>query len=50
MNGTLSVSLCNLFHFHKEAVPALRLEFSRFCTVGIREFLYKNGCKMSKEK
>ena len=28
MNGTLSVLLCNLFCFHKEAVPALWLEFS----------------------
>ena len=50
MNGTLSVLLCNLFHFHKEAVPALRLEFSRFCTVGVPKFLCKNGCKVSKEK
>ena len=38
MNGTLSVLLCNLFRFHKEAVPALRLEFSRSCTVRVREF------------
>ena len=50
MNGTLSVLLCNLFRFHKEAVPALRLEFSHSCTVGVREFLCKNGCKVSKEK
>ena len=50
LNGTLSVLLCNLFRFHKEAVPALRLEFSRFCTAGVREFLCKSGCKVSKEK
>ena len=50
VNGTLSVLLCSLFRFHKEAVHALRLEFSRFCTIGIREFLCKNGCKVSKEK
>ena len=50
MNGTFSVLLCNPFFFHKETVPALRLEFSRFCTVGVREFLCKNGCKVSKEK
>ena len=50
VNGTLSVLLCNPFRFHKEAVPALRLEFSRSCTVGVLEVLYKNGCKVSKEK
>ena len=49
LNGTLSVLSCNLFRFHKEAVPALRLEFSRSCTVGVREFLCKNGCKVSKK-
>ena len=48
MNGTLSVLLCNLFRFHKEAVPALWLEFSRSCTVGVSEFLCKDGCKVSK--
>ena len=50
LNKTLSVSLCDLFRFHKEAVPALWLEFSRFYTVMVREFLCKNGCKVSKEK
>ena len=50
MNGTLSVLLCNLLPFNKEAVHDLRLEFSRFCTVGVHEFLCKNGCKVSKEK
>ena len=38
MNGTLSVLLCNLFRFHEEIVPVLRLEFSCFCTVWVREF------------
>ena len=42
MNGTLSVLLCNLFRFHKEAVPVLRLEFSCSCTVGgSRVFIQK---------
>ena len=50
MNGTLNVLLCNLVCFHKEAVRALQLELSRFCTVGVREFLCKNGCKVSKER
>ena len=45
MNGTLSVLLCNLFRFHKEAVPALRLEFLRSCTVGVREFCAKMAAK-----
>ena len=45
LNGTLSVLLCNLFRFHKEAVPALRLEFSRSCTVGVREFCAKMAAK-----
>ena len=50
MNESLSVLLCNLFRFHKEAVHSLRLDFSRFCTAGVREFLCKNGCIVSKEK
>ena len=50
LNGTLSVLLCNLFRFHKETVPALRLEFSRFYTVGVHEFLCKNSCEVIKEK
>ena len=50
MNGILSVLLRNLFRFHQEAVRALRLEFSRFSTVGVREFLCKNGFKVSREK
>ena len=42
MNGTLSALLCNLFRFHKEAVPVLRLEFSRSCTVrASRVFMQK---------
>ena len=45
MNRTLSVLLCNLFHFHKEAVPALQLEFMCFCTVGVREFYAKMAAK-----
>ena len=45
LNGTLSVLLCNLFRFHKEAVPALWLEFSRSCTGGVRGFYAKMTAK-----
>ena len=51
MNGTFeSVLLCNVFHFDKEAVRALWLEFCTFAQKWIREFLFKNGCKVSREK